>query len=171
MVIVIMGASGAGKTTVGRKLAEALAWSFVDADNLHSREGVLKMSRGVSLTDEDRAPWLERVRQVIVQAITDGRSVVVACSALRASYRAVLRDVPEVTGDVKGVKGDVHFVHLDAPAELLKDRISRRVDHFAPAALVSSQLAALEPPGDAVVLDAAQSVETLVRAIRAALTV
>src|SRR4051812_12096593 len=112
MVIVIMGAAGAGKTTVGRTLAEALRWSFVDADNLHSAESVQKMRGGIPLTDAERAPWLERVRQGIAQAVADDRGEVVACSALRASYRAVLRDVP----------GDVRFVHLEAPADLLKQR-------------------------------------------------
>jgi gluconokinase len=166
MVIVIMGAAGAGKTTVGRTLAEALGWPFVDADNLHSPANIEKMRAGVALTDTDRGPWLERVRQVIAQAIAEDRSAVVACSALRASYREVLRDA---SGPPHG--DAVRFVHLEASEEVLRDRVARRVDHFAPAELVASQLATLEPPRDAVVLDAAQSVPVLVKAIRTALTI
>lgn len=156
-----MGAAGAGKTTVGRSLAETLGWAFLDADNLHSPQNVEKMRGGVPLTDADRAPWLERVREAIAQALGDGRNTVVACSALRASYRAMLNDVA----------GEVRFVHLEASEGVLKERVARRVDHFAPAELVTSQLATLEAPTDALVLDAAQPVPALVRAIRSALTI
>ncbi len=160
MVIVIMGASGAGKTTVGRRLAEVLGWRFIDADALHSPGNVMKMRGGLPLTDADRAPWLEQVRAAIADAIADGRGAVVACSALRARYRAVLSDIP----------GDVRFVHLDASPDLLRDRVARRVDHFAPVELVASQLATLEQPDGALVLDASEPVDTLVRTIRTALT-
>ena len=161
MVIVIMGAAGAGKTTVGRALAEVLGWAFCDADALHAPASILKMRNGVPLTEEDRGPWLERVRAMMADFVADGRSAVVACSALRAAYRAILRQIP----------GEVRFVHLDATPELLRDRVGRRSDHFAPVELISSQLATLEPPDDAVVLDASQPVELLVAAIRAALSV
>jgi gluconokinase len=161
MVIVIMGASGAGKTTIGRKLAGELGWPFQDADSLHSPENVHKMQRGIGLTDEDRAPWLERVRAVIEEYVVQGRDAVVACSALRERYRDV----------ISAVDGDVRFVYLKASAELLRDRVARRTNHFAPVELVASQLATLEPPGDAVVVDASQPVAAVVDAIRAALTI
>jgi gluconokinase len=161
MVIVIMGASGAGKTTVGRQLAGDLGWPFLDADDLHPPENVGKMRHSIALTDADRGPWLERVRAVIEEHVARGHDAVVACSALRERYRALL----------SAVDGDVRFVYLRASAALLRDRVSRRSNHFAPVELVDSQLATLEPPGDAVVLDASQPVAAVVGAIRATLTI
>ena len=160
MVIVIMGAAGAGKSTVGRALAASLRWPFVDADELHDPGSIQRMSLGVALTDAERLPWLERVHAAIAGAVDSGTPLVVACSALRGGYRRVL------VGQLDGVR----FVYLRAPRELLAARVGERTGHFAPATLVDSQIEALEPPGgEALTLDAARPVAELVAAIRTAI--
>ena len=155
-VVVITGVSGSGKSTVGRALAERLSWRFHDADDLHSPENVERMRRGLPLTDAMRAPWLARVRRVIEAAIHDGAGAVIACSALKARYRTFLSDgVPHV-----------RFVFLNASRDLLLQRLSNRRDHFAGPKLLDSQIDALEPPADALTLDASRPVAELVDAIR-----
>jgi gluconokinase len=156
MIVVIMGVSGAGKTTIGRALAAALGWPFVDADQLHPAANVAKMSRGEPLDDADRAPWLEAVA-ARMQKLDDG---VVACSALRAAYRQALR-----------VRDDVRFVELEVPRAVLEERLAGRRGHFMPPSLLGSQLATLEEPTDAVRVDGTQPVAAQVAAIRAALRV
>jgi gluconokinase len=159
MVIVLMGAAGAGKTTVGRALAAALGWPFVDADDLHDARSVARMRSGTPLEDEHRRPWLERVHQAMLQADRSRHSIVVACSALREEYRAQLaRDVTRIA-----------FVFLDASPALLRDRLERRVGHFMPPSLVDSQLEILEPPRDGIRIEAAQPVDAQVQAVRVAL--
>ena len=156
MVVVIAGVAGSGKSTVGRALADSLGWRFHDADDLHSPGNVARMARGQGLTDEQRAPWLTAVRQVIEQAAASGEDALVACSALKATYRRFLaKDIPAVA-----------FVFLAGDETLLRERLSRRTGHFAGAALLESQLATLEPPTDALTLDAALPVATLVERIR-----
>jgi len=151
-VVIITGVTGSGKTTVGRALAARVGWRFHDADDLHSPENIERMRRGVPLTDALRQPWLSRVREVIEQAIGTGEHAVIACSALKAAYRRTLAE---------GLPG-VRFVLLAASASVLRERLAERQGHFAGAALLESQLAALEPPRDALTLDATQPVETLV---------
>ena len=160
MVIVVMGASGAGKTTVGRALAAAMGWTFRDADDLHAPEAIAQMARGEPLTDAQRQPWLWRVRGVIETEMAAGRSMVVACSALRAQHRRILA----------GEGGDVRFVFLQASPDLLRVRLANRGGHFAGPELVDSQLATLEPPADALTVDAGLPVETLVGRIQASVT-
>lgn len=162
-VIVVMGVAGAGKTTVGRALAEALGWSFIDADDHHSAENVALMRQGIALTDEDRVPWLASVRDAIEARLArDGRAVV-ACSALKHAYRAAL--VPANSADA------VRFVFLDASEDLARERLAARRGHYAGVALVESQLATLERPQDAIRLDAGESPAALVAEIRARLRV
>src|SRR5215218_8620824 len=134
MVVVLMGVSGAGKTTVGRKLAAELGWSFYEGDDFHSAASVEKMSRGIALTDEDRRPWLAALRALIERCLEKKENAVLACSALKQAYRRVLR----------GEDAEVVFVYLEAPPELLA----------AKRDLLPSQLATLEEPRDAVVVDA-----------------
>jgi gluconokinase len=162
VIVVLMGPAGVGKTTVGRALATTLGWPFVDADDLHAPAAVARMSRGETLTDADRQPWLERVREVMDRAIELGTPLVVACSALRVSYRAVLS---------RGIEGAVTFVSLEADRALLAQRLEERVGHFAHRDLLDSQLATLERPSNAIALDASLPVPTLVAAIRRALHV
>jgi gluconokinase len=154
MIVVVMGVSGAGKTTVGRALAVALDWPFVETDDLHPTANVAKMARGEALDDHDRAPWLETVA-ARMGALQDG---VVACSALRARYRDRLR-----------VRPDVRFVLLDVPEALLAERLARRQGHYMPASLLPSQLATLERTDDVLVVDGAQPTDAVVAEIRAAI--
>lgn len=147
-----MGVSGVGKTTIGTALARALDYEFLDADDLHSADNVERMRRGVPLTDEDRAPWLA----ALAERIRDSeKPLVIACSALRASYRAAL--------------GDVTFVLLDAPDDVIAERLAQRTGHFASTALLPSQRALLERPDGALVVNAALPVETQVATITSAL--
>ena len=157
-----MGASGAGKTTVGQALAHALHWRFIEGDDLHPPENIEKMRRGNGLTHADRMPWLSAVRHAIDDVVASGASAVVACSALTNEYRGILR---------AGLD-QVRFVYLRASSQLLADRLRTRRGHFAGAALLPSQLATLEEPGDGTVtLDASETPDTLVQSIRAALKV
>lgn len=145
-----MGASGSGKTTVGQALAARLGARFVDADDLHPAANLRKMTDGIPLDDIDRAPWLDAVGAQLAHPGT-----VVACSALRRAYRDRLR----------ALAPDAAVVHLDAPRDVLAERMSRRAGHFMPSALLDSQLEALEPPAPgegALIVDATLPVEELV---------
>lgn len=133
MILIIAGVAGAGKTTVGRILAGKLGWNFYDADDFHPQKNVEKMRRGISLTDEDRRPWLEALRRLI-----DGQtgSAVIACSALKQSYRDFLKEG----------RNDVEFVFLEGDRELIRKRLKERKGHYAGADLLEGQLSALEEP-------------------------
>jgi gluconokinase len=155
-----MGVAGAGKSTVGARLAAALGWPFLDADALHPSPNVEKMRRGIPLSDADRDPWLTHVRQRIEDYVRARQSAVVACSALRREYRERLRVDPAV-----------RFVFLKGDSALLLDRLNRRVAHFLKAPLLASQLASLEEPIDAITIDAALPVDEIVQRIRGALDI
>jgi gluconokinase len=159
LVVIVMGVAGSGKTTVGVALAAALGWRFVDADDLHPPESVAKMARGEALDDNDRAPWLALLRALIASTLAGGTSLVLACSALKASYRATL------VGD-DGAR--VRIVHLTASPALLRARLATRTGHYMKAAMLESQLATLEPPADALTLDASRPVAELVAETRTA---
>lgn len=152
MVVVVMGVSGVGKTTVAQALARRLGWTFVEADALHPRANVEKMARGEALDDADRAPWLEAVARRIAEL----DEAVVACSALKAKYREVLSS---------GGRREVRFVLLDAPVEVVRERIEQRRGHFMKAALLESQLATLERTADLLMVDATRPVEEIVEEI------
>lgn len=160
MVVLIMGVSGSGKTTIGRRLADALQWSFVDADSFHSLSNIQKMSRGTPLSDDDREPWLQALRQAIDTWIDAERNVVLACSALTDASRHIL--IP----DSRAVK----LVYLQGSFALIQRRLAQRADHFIPQALLASQFLALEEPVDALTLDAACPPDTIVARIIAALS-
>ena len=135
--VVVMGVAGCGKTTVAEELAARLGWPVADADDFHSPANVAKMRAGTPLTDEDRWPWLENIRDWLTGADGD---VVVTCSALRRAYRDVLRG-----GRVGQGEPRVRFVHLHGTRELLADRMGARQGHFMPLTLLDSQLDTLEP--------------------------
>jgi gluconokinase len=160
MIILIMGVTAAGKTTVGRALAEQLHWRFADADDYHSAANVAKMRAGVPLTDEDRAPWLQSLRSAILGWIAARGNVVLACSALKASYRDILIVSPEVK-----------LVYLRITEELAAARLAARHGHYMNPALLRSQFETLEEPRDALILDAGQSTQQIVTGIRQAFAI
>ena len=161
MVVIVMGVTGCGKTTVGRRLSSDLEWPFHDADDFHPPENVEKMSRGIPLTDEDRRPWLEAIRRKIDETDTSGRHAVIGCSALKESYRHVLRDgAPAVS-----------FAWLTGPRALLAERLRHRVGHFMNPALLDSQLQTLEEPAYAVRVEIALPLAAQVRLIRSSLNI
>ena len=150
-----MGVVGAGKTTIGRLLAEQLKWEFADADNFHPQSNVEKIRRGVPLTDEDRSPWLESLRASILQWITQNQNVVLACSALKQSYRERLGAGPEV-----------RFVYLKGTPELIAERLRARHGHFADQQILASQFADLEVPEPAVTVEISGAPQQIVAEIR-----
>lgn len=161
MVIILMGVAGSGKTTVGERLAAALHWSFRDADEFHPPANVAKMSAGTPLTDADRAPWLAAIRAHIDSCLSRGEGSVVTCSALKERYRAVLLADPS----------KVKLVYLTGTPALLAERIGGRKGHFMKPEMLQSQLAALEPPENALTIDVTPPPEEIVAHIRAALHV
>lgn len=143
MIVVLMGVSGAGKTTLGRELAERLGWPFIDADDHHPAVNVAKMAAGIALDDADREPWLAALNAML----RSERNAVVACSALKERYRArLLEGVP-----------DAKLVYLHAPRTLIAARLAERRHRYMPASLLDSQLAILEPPVEAIAIDVSQS--------------
>jgi gluconokinase len=155
MIVIVMGVTGSGKTTVGRLLAEQLGWQFADADDFHPQSNVEKMRRGTPLTDDDRQPWLERLRAAIDSWIVEGRNAVLACSALKRSYRQELEAGPEV-----------RFVYLKGSAQLIAERVRARHGHFAGEQILAGQFADLEEPEDAVIVDIAATPQEIVVEIR-----
>ena len=150
-----MGTTGSGKTTIGSLLAKDLGWKFVDADDFHPAANVEKMKQGIPLTDADREPWLRALHDKIVHWSAAGCDVVLACSALKQSYRDELHATP-----------DVRFVYLKGSYELFSQRALARKGHFAKQDLVASQFATLEEPTDAITVDAAPSPEHIVAEVR-----
>jgi gluconokinase len=158
MVVLLMGVTGAGKTTVGLALAHALGCKFADADDYHSAANIAKMHACVPLTDEDRAPWLQSLRDAIVGWIASGETVVLACSALKASYREELMVSPEVK-----------LVYLRASPALIASRLAHRTGHYMNPGLIPSQFETLEEPARAITVDAGHAVDEIVREIRSSL--
>lgn len=154
--IVVMGVAGSGKTTIGKALAEALTWDYIEGDALHSKENVSKMASGVALTDAERAPWLESIRSATEARVSAGSKVVVACSALKHAYRKAL------TPD----SGSSRYVHLKGDFALIKERVAARTGHFMKESMLASQFEALEAPDDALVIDAANEPSVIITRIR-----
>jgi len=153
-----MGVTGAGKTTIGSLLAEQLGWEFADADSFHPAANVEKMSHGIPLTDADRAPWLAAMRSAIQRWIGERNNAVLACSALKRSYREQLLLSP-----------DVRLVYLRGSYESIARQLRLRHGHFASEAILANQFATLEEPQDAIAIDVGHDPATLVREIRAQL--
>ena len=155
MIIVLMGVTGSGKTTVGEVLAAQLGWRFCDADDLHPSQNVEKMRRGIPLTDADRVPWLEALREFVRGCLTHGESAVLACSALKDRYREYLL-----------IDEAVKLVYLRGEFHLIEERLSKRRGHYMNPKLLQSQFDTLEEPKDGITVDVAPSPETVVRTIR-----
>jgi gluconokinase len=149
MVIIVIGVSGSGKTTVGQALANRLGWMFNDADNFHSKINIKKMQQGIPLNDADRQPWLKRLNNAISQFLESNINAILACSALTAQYRQLL------SSDSKQVK----FVYLCGSFDLIEQRLKQRKGHYMNSNLLQSQFDLLEEPTDALVIDITQSVE------------
>lgn len=153
-----MGTAGSGKTTVGKLLASQLSWEFADGDDFHSPTNIEKMSRGIPLTDEDRIPWLKSIQEKMLQWQAQGKNVVLACSALKRSYREML--------GIHSNLENVNLVYLKGSYDLLLHRLHLRKGHYMREKMLASQFADLEEPADALTLDAADSPEQLVAEIR-----
>jgi len=151
MIVVVMGVSGCGKSTVAEELARRTGGEFIDADPFHPAANVEKMSRGIPLTDEDRAGWLDILAGMLRDRMDSPKPVVLACSALKESYRQRLRVTP-------GVK----FVHLKGSYEMLLKRMQERQGHFMKADMLKSQFSILEDPVDALTVDVSWPVDRIV---------
>lgn len=154
-VVLLMGVAGAGKTTVGRALADRLGWAFEDADDHHAPASTAKMARGEPLTDADRAPWIDALGALVRDRLRGGPPTVLACSALKASYR------DRLGADLPGVV----VAWLDVPAEALRERLATREGHIFGPGLLQSQLEALEPPVHALRLDGTAPVGEIVEVV------
>ncbi len=157
MIIIIMGVSGVGKSTVGAVLAERLGWSFRDADDYHSESNIQKIKNGIPLTDDDRKPWLASLRELI--RVGGDPGMVLACSALKQSYRDFLKDGRQ----------DVAFVYLRGERGIVEERLRGRKGHFAGPKILDGQLRDLEEPEDALVIDASRDPESIAGEIISAL--
>lgn len=160
MVILVMGVSGSGKTTIGQMLAETLRWQFADADDFHPAANIEKMGRGIPLTDADRLPWLQALHQVISEWLKINANAVLACSALKSEYRHLLQPTDEVK-----------WVYLEGSFELIQQRIQERHGHFMKADLLQNQFDTLEVPDDAFHVDVSKSPEESVQQIRSSLSI
>jgi gluconokinase len=153
LVIVIMGVSGSGKTTVGKLIAQRIHFPFVDGDDLHSKANKEKMRAGLPLTDADRLPWLETLSDMISRWLAGRERIVLACSALEESYRRVLIKDPASTP----------IIFLKGSFELITKRLAQRKGHFFNRDLLPSQFAILEEPKDAIILDASETPDAIVK--------
>lgn len=158
MIIIVTGVLGAGKTTVGSVLARELGFEFHDADSFHSAANIEKMRRGIPLTDSDRAPWLESIRQAMQQWSAQGKNSVLACSALKKAYRERLL-----------INSGVKLICIKADYELIQARLQNRHGHFAGQQLVASQFADLEEPQGAIVVDGSRPPGEIVQELQAGL--
>lgn len=160
--LMVMGVSGAGKSTVARLLAARLGWPVAEADDFHPEANIAKMASGVPLDDADRAPWLSAIRDWIDEQADAGRGAVVTCSALKRRYRDTLR----------GSSARVRFVHLDGSRDVIAGRLTARAGHFMPPSLLESQFDALEPletDEDGITVDVSDSPQRIVEAVLALL--
>ena len=160
MVILVMGVSGSGKTTIGQKLSAQLNWPFVDGDSLHSATNVAKMAAGIPLSDEDRAPWLQSIHDVMEGWLMQHESGIIASSALKEKYRQILITSPEIK-----------LVYLRGSYDLIYSRMQHRPGHYMKPEMLQSQFAALEEPMDAIVVDIAAPAEEIVANIRQKLAI
>lgn len=160
MIIIVMGVSGSGKSTVGSRLADELSWAFYDADDFHNEANRIKMSQGIPLTDDDRATWLASLRELIQKKINTATPTVLACSALKEAYRAILN-----------ADGQVRFVYLKGNYAEIESRLKKRAGHFMPVKLLASQFEALEEPTNALAVEVTYTLEEIIQIIRKGLAI
>lgn len=159
VIIIVMGVSGAGKSLVGSMLADELGWPFFDADEYHPASNIEKMKKGAPLSESDRVPWLRELALLVEELDRSSRSAVIACSALRQTYREI----------IAGKTGDVRFVYLKGEFEAIQQRVRERQGHFMHPDLLESQFDILEEPEDAVIVDIEQLPDRTVSRVRQAL--
>lgn len=150
MVLIVMGVAGCGKTSVGRMLSEKLGWKYYEGDDYHPKENVEKMSNGIPLNDDDRKPWLLKLRSIIEDALSQGINIIITCSALKESYREILK-----------VNKEVKFIYLKGSYELIEARMKLRKNHFMKPGMLKSQFEALQEPADAITIEIDQSLEDI----------
>lgn len=155
MTIILMGVAGSGKTTVGSLLAKNLNWDFYDADGFHSETNLAKMAQNIALNDQDRAGWLLSLKNLLEQNNMVGKSIVLACSALKESYRDILR-----------IDQNVHFVYLEGTYQQIIERLNNRAGHYMSAKMLASQFEILEEPKNTLKIDVTNSPEKIVALIR-----
>lgn len=155
MILIIMGVSGSGKTTIGSLLAKELNIKFYDADDFHSNSNKDKMSKAIALTDEDRIVWLNDLRELIKTVSEENDSAVLACSALKEAYRDMLQ-----------VNEQVKFVYLKGTYQLIETRLKARAGHYMPTTLLQSQFDALEEPKGVLMVDISDTPEIIIQTIR-----
>ena len=159
MIILVMGVSGSGKTTIGKQLADSLQWEFSDGDSFHSPENVEKMRRGIPLTEVDRQPWLQAMQRAIAQWLQADKNVVLACSALKESYRQLL--IVDKTR--------IKLVYLKGSYQLIQKRLQERKNHYMSEKLLNSQFDVLEEPADAIDIDITAPTPVIIQTIKTAL--
>ncbi|MEM8804866.1 MAG: gluconokinase [Cyanobacteria bacterium P01_G01_bin.38] len=155
-ILVVMGVSGSGKTTLGQRLAERLGGCFADADDYHPQANIDKMSQGIPLMDADRTPWLAQLNQMMRSHLAQKQSLVLACSALKESYRQQLS---------QGIEASLQWVYLHGSFEQIEQRLSQREGHFMKVGLLRSQFEDLEPPANALTVDVSQSIDQMLEII------
>lgn len=155
MVIIIMGVEGTGKTTIGKMLAEKLGWKFYDADDYHPVANIEKMRNGIPLDDEERRPWLNEIRNLINSSLNRNEQSIIACSALKNSYREFLKQSKE----------QIIFVYLKGDKNTISKRLASRKGHFAGTQLLESQLRTLEEPEGVITADISKRPEVIADSI------
>ncbi len=154
MIIIIMGVSGSGKSTVGKLLGEKLGWRFYEGDNYHTKSNIQKMQSGIPLDDEDRKPWLLNLRSIIEKSLSANENIILSCSALKESYRKILQ-----------INDEVKFVYLKGSLDTIKRRMNQRQNHFMKTNLLQSQFDALEEPALSLVVDVNNPPEEIIEII------
>jgi gluconokinase len=154
-ILIVMGVSGSGKTHIGQQLATELNWPFFDGDDFHSPENIQKMTQAIPLTDADRDDWLNSLQKLVRRQITTDQPAVIACSALKKSYRDRLK-----------INSSVEFIYLQGSYELINRRLTERSGHYMPADLLESQFETLEEPHNALAIDVAKSSDEIVQTIK-----
>ena len=155
MFYIVMGVSGTGKSTIGKLLSDRTGWTFYDADDFHPLTNIIKMKRGIPLNDEDRLPWLLKLKQLITNTIDSDRQGILACSALKSEYRQILQND----------RSEVRFIYLRGDYDCIQSRVRQRTGHFMSSALLRSQFDTLEEPKNAIKVDVSHTPEAIVKEI------